>query len=106
MSGFVGSTAAMSEIWFLAAVSYDRFKGIHFTLDTPRTTHTQVPISSLLLSYEYDFYELPMLIHPDIKSYFSFHQARVIIFLTWGFSIVLSICPLIGWSKYVSEVRV
>ena len=39
----MGSTAALSEIWFLAAVSYDRFSGIHHPLDTQkRTSNKQV----------------------------------------------------------------
>ena len=43
ISGFMGSTAALSEIWFLAAVSYDRFSGIHHPLDTQkRTSNKQV----------------------------------------------------------------
>ena len=42
-SGFLGSVAALAEIWSLAAVSFDRFKGIHYPLDNQkRTTNTQV----------------------------------------------------------------
>ena len=43
VSGFFGSVAALSEIWSLAAVSFDRFKGIHSPLDNQkRTTNAQV----------------------------------------------------------------
>ena len=43
MSGFLGSVAALAEIWSLAAVSFDRFKGIHYPLDNQkRTTKVQV----------------------------------------------------------------
>ena len=42
-SGFLGSVAALAQIWSIAAVSYDRFKGIHYPLDSQkRMTNTQV----------------------------------------------------------------
>jgi hypothetical protein len=98
----------MSEIWSLAAVSYDRFRGIHSPLDNQkRTTNAQViryylnqsPIALIFNMME---------IHMYIIFYFLtryYKQANLIILLIWIVSIVLSIFPLVGWSQYVSEVN-
>ena len=48
-SGFLGSIAALSQIWSIAAVAFDRFKGIHYPLDAQkRTTNAQVFLVSLV----------------------------------------------------------
>ena len=51
VSGFFGSVAALAQIWSIAAVSYDRFRGIHNPLSThKRTTNAQVQYCLYLTS--------------------------------------------------------
>ena len=51
-SGFLGSIAALSQIWSIAAVAFDRFKGIHYPLDAQkRTTNAQVFLFSLVFLF-------------------------------------------------------
>ena len=49
--GFLGSVAALSEIWSLSAVSFDRFKCVHHPLDAEkRITKSEVRVRSNLPS--------------------------------------------------------
>ena len=51
VSGFFGSVAALAQIWSIAAVSYDRCRGIHNPLSThKRTTNAQVQYCLYLIS--------------------------------------------------------
>ena len=50
INGFVGSVAALSEIWSLSAVSFDRFKCVHNPLNRSKRIKTsEVKISILLV---------------------------------------------------------
>ena len=43
ISGFFGSVGALSEIWSLSVVSFDRFQGVHHPLNSEkRITKSQV----------------------------------------------------------------
>ena len=54
VSGFLGSVAVLAEIWSLAAVSFDRFKGIHYPLNNlKRTTNNQVSLYLQFHRYDY-----------------------------------------------------
>ena len=33
-------------------------------------------------------------------------KSNLMILLIWGMAIILSLCPLVGWSQFVSEVSI
>ena len=106
VSGFLGSVAVLAEIWSLAAVSFDRFKGIHYPLNNlKRTTNNQVGLYLQFHRYDYLLLLNIDLKHNESKIYISsFIKSKLMVLLIWSVAIILSCCPLLGWSQFVSEV--
>ena len=58
INGFVGSVAALSEIWSLSAVSFDRFKCVHNPLNRSKRIKTSEVKISILLVIKSQFHKI------------------------------------------------
>ena len=60
VNGFTGSVAALSEIWSLSAVSFDRFKCVHNPLNRSKQIKTsEVKISiGLFIKTQFHKYQI------------------------------------------------
>ncbi|XP_071515155.1 opsin, ultraviolet-sensitive-like [Panulirus ornatus] len=69
--GAVSLLAGLSAIWFLTAISLDRYRVVRLSLNT----HHRISRS----------------------------QTRVVVFVVWVASCVVTALPLLGWNRYVPE---
>ena len=104
-SGFLSTTAALAEVWSLAAVSLDRLLSIYYPLDKrKRITKSQV-VSGKMLHRNVSIRGNNHLDFSRKTIWFNFLQANAWIILTWVLSLAFATFPLLGWNKYVSEVN-
>ena len=58
VNGFIGSVAALSEIWSLSAVSFDRFKCVHNPLNRSKRIKTSEVKISIELVIKSQFHNI------------------------------------------------
>ena len=105
-SGFLSTTAALAEVWSLAAVSLDRLLSIYYPLDKrKRITKSQVVSGKTMHRNVLYIRGNNYLDFSRKTTSFNFLQANAWIILTWVLSLAFATFPLLGWNKYVSEVN-